>query len=185
MICLIRSRTGVTILELMIAVMMTGLVFAVSMSLYSSGFRMITPIIGARDPADNPVILLEDIAKRISLCNDASVDASGVLHLRCDYAPGTYNALNSPANFLDDGRWHYRFAGGSLCMVSDLLPATVPPANAIVIPGIDAANSSFMVTAPSGGAGSLPIKVDIVLTTSTQPISQLRTSALVGAKASR
>lgn len=181
----LKFKSGVTMLELMIATMLTGLVFAVAMSIYTSSIKFMNLQGGTSDPTQTAVVALEEIAKRISVCANADL-VGGVLHLRCDYTPGTYNVLNTPTIDADDGYWHYILAGGALRFISDGpgTPLTDPTGGEILIPNVNVALSSIALS-QAGGEGSNTAKVDITITTSTAPITEVRTSCLLGAKATR
>ncbi len=182
----LKFKNGVTMLELMIATMLTGLVFAVAMSIYTSSIKFMNLQGATSDPTQTAVVALEEIAKRISVCANAEL-VDGVLHLRCDYAPGTYNVLNTPTIEADDGYWHYILDGGALRFISNGT-ATPPPAavagGEILIPNVNVALSSIALS-QAGGDGSNTAKVDIIITTATAPITEVRTSCLLGAKATR
>ncbi len=194
MINKLKLTRGITLLELMIATLLTGLVFAVAMSIYSSSIKFMNIQGAATDPTQSAVVVLEDIAKRISLCNEVSPISGGpqaTIHLRCDYAVGSYtinnaagNPAGTPSNFADDNYWHFGFAGGALRVVSDNVPATDPVAGTIVIPNVNTGASSFNITLGST-VGNRETKVDIIVTTSVAPITEVRTSAILGARATR
>ncbi len=181
----IKFNSGVTILELMIATLLTGLVFAVAMSVYTSSIKFMNIQGATTDPTQTTVVALEEISKRISLCADANL-VGGVLHLRCDYAPGTYTPLNTPIVPGDDGYWHYILAGGALRFISDGpgTPLTDPTGGEVLIPNVNVALSSIALSLGSG-VGNNTTKIDITITTATAPITEVRTSCLLGAKATR
>ncbi len=185
----IQRENGITLLELMIAILLTGLVFAVAMSIYSSSIKFMNLQGASTDPTQSTVVALEEISKRISVCNEA-VAAGGILHLRCDYAPNTFTAFNTPGVFTDDGYWHFGFSGGALKMLSDgpsavMLLTDPAAAGAVVIPNVDIAASSVAVISSASGVGTVGTKVDISIKTSVSPITEVRTSTILGAKATR
>ncbi len=187
----LHSNNGITLLELLIATILTGLVFAVAMSVYNSSIKFMNIQGVATDPTQSTVVALEDVAKRISLCTEASVVGT-TLHLTCDYAPGTYNLTNggagSPSDPTDDSYWHYGLTGGALRLVSNGpglgFALTDPAGGAVVIPNVDTAASSIALSKGSG-VGANTTKVDITIITSGTPVTEVRTSAMLGAKATR
>jgi hypothetical protein len=196
MIKKLKHTHGITLLELMIATLLTGLVFAVAMSIYSSSIKFMSIQGAATDPTQSTVVVLEDIAKRISLCNEVSPITGGpqaTIHLRCDYAVGSYtinnaagNPAGTPSNLADDNYWHFGFAGGALRMTTTnwTTPVDDPSAGTIIIPNVNTGASSFNITLGSA-VGNRETKVDIIVTTSVAPITEVRTSAILGARATR
>ncbi len=184
-----RTKNGVTLLELMIATLMIALVFAVAISLYSTGSRFVSSQNTNSDPTTNATVILEDIAKRISICNQSTYDSgTGTLHLRCDYTAGTYTPRNTPSNFADDAYWHYRFFNGNLLLLSNNVAGSVPngaAAGEIIIPGVNVENSSFARVNATGAGTTVSTRIDIRVTTSSAPVSEVRTSAILGAAATR
>jgi hypothetical protein len=187
------GRRGITLMELLIATLMITMVFVASTSVYVSALKFLSTMV-TNSTSLSPTVSLEDIAKHISLANEANPPGNGgkSLDLRGDYDfnNSSWNSpLNTPSVFGDDAWIHYRFCGaanGDLRMVCDQTPNTNVPCGGgtVMMSNVDSASSSFAATS-SDWQGN-PTVIRVVLRASPgaafPTMSTQETSALLGAK---
>ena len=128
-----RSRNihGLTMMEILIAIVLTSFVFAGGMSMYTSSLKFLK----TRQNTDltlSPDIAFEPVARKIALANFANLTHGGSqLNIQLDQAcNGT--PLATPSNTGDDSWWHYRFVTTNLmsfCENSNTNPTLTAPGN--------------------------------------------------------
>jgi prepilin-type N-terminal cleavage/methylation domain-containing protein len=178
----LHNPAGFTLSEVLIALFLVGIVFAGAISVYISVLSILR-VAQQNDVSASPVVMLENLAKQISLSNSAGVrNGNSQLSIRSDYncATGTINGgTGTPIDTTDDSWRHYRFVSNALRFVCDSSAGTtVNGADLILVNNIDTGNSAFALTNPS--AQGLPTVVNILLV-STSPVLTVDTSAVPGA----
>ena len=171
---------GFTLMEILIALSLTSVVFLGSTSVYLTALKFLknTQQSGV---SVNKVATLEDISKRVSLGNSAFMTGGGnqQLNIRADYAVCSYNVLNTPANTADDNWWHYRVIAGAVRFVCDSNQSTNVNGNDyVLIDNVNTGFSEFQLINPSN-AGN-PTVAHIYITT-TSPALTLATDVALGA----
>ena len=174
---------GFTLFELLVGMVLLGVVFAGSTSVYLSSLKFMKTA-QSTDVSTMPAVSVEGISKVISLGNDASLSQGNTqLDVRADYPAGSdFNTTlnNTPANTGDDGYWHYRFINNSLVWLSNNAAATaLTAADTVLIPSVNTASSTFQITNPSASGGATVVSIHVV---TNAPVATLDTNVALGAK---
>lgn len=182
----LRNDQGLTLMEILIAVVLVSLVFTAAISLYTSGIKQLKAR-QAVDVTTSPDIFLEQVAKKISIASAANMAPATQLNIRVDQdCAGA--ALATPSNTTDDNWWHFRPAGTELLAFCDNVPGTVltsignPVGTTSLISNLDTATSNFAIINPSATGNPTVISMHIV---STNPIMTVDTEAALGASPKR
>ena len=162
------------------------MVFLGAISLYLSALGFLKRA-QQNDVTTNPLVSLEDITKRISLSNSATLGTvvAGQLDVRADYAVCSYDLLPGSANNTgNDNYWHYRFVGGALRSICDNISNTIVAAGspALINNVADPPNppgSSFALLNPSASGNASVVTIHLV--TSASPAVTIDTSVALGA----
>ena len=175
-------------MEILIAVILVGLVFAGALSMYTSSLKLLK----ARQSIDvttAPDISLEQVARKVSLALEANISPASQLNLRLDQTCGGA-ALNSPAVSAGDAWWHFSFKANALLALCDTVMGTsltsvgVPAGTTELTPNLDTTvtGSNFQIVNPSGSGAATVIGMHVV---STSPIITIDTETALGATAKR
>ncbi len=184
-----RGQFGVTLIELLIVIALLSVVFLGAASIYTSALRFLKSR-QAVDVTLSPAIALEQITRRTSVANLASLTQAGTqLNLRLDFdVCTTTRAFATPANYADDNYWHYRFVGTQLLSFCDNAAATPivaldnPGGTVSVIDNLDTATSTVQITNPSSSGAATVISFHVV---STNPLVTIDTESSLGAAPKR
>ena len=171
---------GFTLMELLVALSLTSVVFLAAISVYLSALKFLKTT-QQSGVSTNTVATLEDISKRISLANSAVVTGGGnpQLNVRADYAVCSYNVLNTPANVADDNWWHYRLINNALRFICDANAATaVSGTGSILIDNVNTGGSTLRLINPSAAGNPTVVNIHVV---TTSPVLTLDTNVALGA----
>lgn len=180
--CFFNAR-AFTLTEILVGTLLVGVVFLGGASVHITALRFLgTAQQNSFVITTDPAVMLEDVARRISLSNQATITVGNSrLNVRSDYnclgAP-----LNTPNNTVDDQWWHYRFQSSTLTWKCNGLPTDIGPAGPILISNVTTASSYFAIINPSGAGQPTVVNIRLV---STVPVTTLDTNVALGASAKR
>lgn len=169
-------RQGFTLVELLVAVLLLGLVLAGASSVYVAAHRFLAGIINNHVRVITPSLALETMARRARIANRAVLDAvNNQIRLRIDPA-------RTPLNLADDVWVKYRFIGDRLRWRQEAAEAGDVTAND---QDVEAdlrvrPESRFALVNPSASGDANVLEIVIVTEQGTPPAVQtLRTSVAV------
>ena len=116
----IWDRQGLTLMEILVALMLIGFVFIMATSVYTTGLRMLNTQRDAAMTTTPTTISLESVTKKIVIGVDATltdqdVDGNGTqINVRVDQACNGAPRIPPTLTAADDNYWHYRFIVNSL-----------------------------------------------------------------------
>ena len=176
------NRRGVTLTELMIAVSLTGLLFASAGSVYVSATSFLNEQ-RRKWERTRTLIAMEHMVRRIGLANAVVIGPDDdQIKVRWDYVNDRV-PLGTPGDVTDDTWLKYRFIGNGLRWRVEANPAPdVQATDPEVDPGlvVDPALSFFSMTNPPGPTGPPTVDIRLSTTSGTPPQpSTLHAAALL------
>ena len=181
---------GITLMEILIATALLGLVFTAAISIYTSGIKTLKQR-QAVDVTVSPEVSLESVTRKISVAFEGNINPTPQLNIRVnETCGGAALPTSSISNAADDAWWHFRFKSSALLALCDNSQATVltnigaPAGTIALISNVDTTGSAsdMTITNPSG-PGSASV-VTIHLKSSTPDLT-VDTETALGATSKR